>query len=83
MESMIDSTQDTCWHADFKSRTSWVALKISKPNNISSHDLFDFFGWSRDAHRDVLMTVNGNETPEKAGDGLPMTAKNEIAGMVT
>ena len=26
---MIDSTQDTRWHADFKSGTSWTALNIS------------------------------------------------------
>ena len=82
MESMIDSTQDMRWHADFKSGTSWFALKISKPNSISSHDLFDFFGWSRDALEDVLMMVNDNETLEKAGDGLPLMAKSKRAGMV-
>jgi len=26
---MIDSTQDTRWHADFKSGTSWIALNTS------------------------------------------------------
>ena len=29
MESMIDSAQDTRWHADFKSGMSWIALNIS------------------------------------------------------
>ena len=28
------------------------------------------------------MTVNGNETLEKARDGLPLIAKSKIAGMV-
>ena len=44
--------------------------------------MFAFFGQFRDALKDVLMIVNGNKTPKKAGDGLPLMAKSKIAGMV-
>ena len=53
------------------------------PNSISPCDLwFAFFGRFRDALEDVLMMVNGNKTPEKARDGLPLMAKSKIAGIV-